>query len=73
MTDEGDCVFDPYMGVGSTIVAAVMHGRKGYGCDIVEEYVEIARGRVRHLRAGTLRTRPMGLPIYNPDLPNGGH
>ena len=73
MTDEGDCVFDPYMGVGSAIVAAVMHGRKGYGCDIEQEYVEIARERVRCLRAGKLRTRPMGTPIYDPSLPKGGH
>ncbi len=72
MTDEGDSVLDPYMGVGSTIVAAVMHGRKGYGCDIVEEYVEIARDPVRRLRAGKLRTRPMGTPIYDPGLPKGG-
>lgn len=73
MTNEGDSVFDPYLGVGSTIVAAIMHGRKGYGCDIVEEYVELAQERVQMLRAGILRTRPMGLPIYDPALPNGGH
>ena len=73
MTDEGDSVFDPYMGVGSTIIAALMHGRIGYGCDVVEEYVEIALERVQSLRDGTLRTRPMGLPIYDPGLPKGGH
>ena len=73
MTDEGDCVFDPYMGVGSAIIAAIMHGRKGYGCDIEQEYVETARERIRNLRAGTLRTRPMGTPIYDPSLPKGGH
>ncbi len=66
MTDPGDAVFDPYMGVGSSIVAARMHGRKAYGCDIVPEYVAIARERVRALRDGTLRTRPMGKPIYDP-------
>ena len=66
MTNEGDEVFDPYMGVGSTIVAAIMHGRKGYGCDIEQEYVEIARERVSRLRAGNLRTRAMGTPIYDP-------
>ena len=73
MTDEGDCVFDPYMGVGSAIIAAAMHGRKGYGCDIEQEYVEIARKRVSLLRGGKLRTRPMGTPIYDPSLPKGGH
>ncbi len=73
MTQPGDLVLDPYMGVGSSIIAAVKHGRRGYGCDIVREYVEIAKNRLRQLRAGTLRTRPMGKPVYDPSLPNGGH
>ena len=73
MTDAGDAVLDPYMGVGSSIIAALMHGRTACGCDVVPEYVEIARRRVREWYAGTLRTRPMGKPIYDPTLPNGGH
>lgn len=73
MTDQGDDVLDPYMGVGSSVIAALMHGRSAYGCDIVPEYVDIARERVRQLYAGTLRTRPMGKPIYDPNRPNGGH
>ena len=72
MTDPEDAVFDPYMGVGSSIIAALMHDRQAYGCDIVEEYVDIARRRVDQLYAGTLRSRPMGKPIYNPAKPNGG-
>ena len=73
MTNEEDAVFDPYMGVGSSIIAALMHNRVAYGCDIVPEYVEIARQRVNQLRAGNLRIRPMGKPIYDPAKPNGGH
>ena len=73
MTNEGDNVFDPYVGVGSTVIAALMHERNGYGCDVVQEYIDIAWERVRALRAGTLRTRPMGKPVYDPKLPNGGH
>ena len=73
MTDAGDAVLDPYMGVGSTIVAALKHDRAAYGCDIVPAYVDIAHQRVEQLRAGTLRTRPMGKPVYDPTLPNGGH
>ena len=72
MTDEDDAVLDPYMGVGSSVIAALMHGRRAYGCDIVPEYVDIARQRVEQLRAGRLRTRPMGKPIYDPSKPNGG-
>ncbi len=73
LTDPGDSVLDPYMGVGSAVVAAVMHGRRAFGCDIVARYVDVARARLRDLAAGTLRTRPMGKPVYDPALPNGGH
>lgn len=73
MTDEGDAILDPYMGVGSSIIAALKHGRVGYGCDIVPEYVAIARQRIKSWEKGELRTRPMGKPIYNPKMPNGGH
>ena len=73
MTNEGDAVLDPYMGVGSAVIAAVRHGRCGYGCDIVEEYVDIASDRLAALASGTLLTRTMGKPIYDPALPRGGH
>jgi len=72
MTEPGDRVYDPYMGVGSSVVAALMHDRVGYGCDNVMEYVDIAAERVRQLRQGRLRTRPMGKPIYDPNQRNGG-
>lgn len=73
MTDEGDAVFDPYLGVGSAAIAAVKHGRAAYGCDIVQEYIDIAHGRLAQYREGTLKLRPMGKPIYDPSKPNGGH
>ena len=73
MTDVGDAVFDPYMGVGSSVVAALMHGRQAYGCDVVKDYVEIAEDRIEALLCGTLNTRPMGKPLYDPRLPKGGH
>ena len=73
MTEEGGNVLDPYMGVGSSVVAAMKHGRRGFGCDVVEEYVQIAWDRVRSLQSGTLRTRPMGKPVYDPLKRNGGH
>lgn len=73
MTDENDDVLDPYAGVGSSIIAALKQGRNGYGCDIVEEYISIARDRISQFRSGLLKTRPMGKPVYDPLLPNGGH
>lgn len=73
MTEEGDRVFDPYMGVGSSVVAAIKNGRAGYGCDVAKEYVDVAWERVHLLRAGLLKTRPLGKPVYDPTLPRGGH
>ena len=70
MTDPKDKVLDPYMGVGSSIIAAIKHDRTGYGCDNVPEYVEIARQRIYQWQQGTLSVRPMGKPIYNPQKPN---
>jgi adenine-specific DNA-methyltransferase len=73
MTNEGDRVFDPYMGVGSSIIAALKNDRIAYGCDIEQRYVDIAQERIQALLAGILKTRPMGKPVYDPKLPNGGH
>lgn len=72
LTDPGDIVLDPYMGVGSALIAALKHGRSGFGCDIVEKYVELARLRIRQLEAGLLVTRPMNRPVYDPRKPYGG-
>lgn len=73
MTEPKDWVFDPYMGVGTTVIAAAKHGRAGFGCDVVAEYVEIARLRMRELRSGVLKTRPIDRPVYDPRKPYGGH
>jgi len=45
-TQEDDLVFDPFMGSGTTAVAAKKLGRHFFGCDINPEYVEMARKRV---------------------------
>jgi adenine-specific DNA-methyltransferase len=73
LTKPGDSVLDPYMGVGSAVIGAIKHDRTGYGCDVVQEYVDVAWKRVHELRAGVLQTRPMNKPVYDPSLPNGGH
>jgi len=68
LTQKGDLVIDPYMGVGSTAVAAVNHHRRVAGADIVLEYIVNARERVLAARNGMLRTRPMNKPVYEPPL-----
>lgn len=64
LTNPGDLVIDPYMGVGTTAVAAVLHKRKAAGADTVAEYIAIARERVELAADGLLKTRPMGRPVY---------
>lgn len=45
-TYRGDVVLDPFMGAGSTAVAAVQTGRRYVGFDAEPEYVELAERRV---------------------------
>jgi adenine-specific DNA-methyltransferase len=68
LTNSGDSVLDPYLGVGSSAIAALKNKRHAYGCDITPEYVDIANERIEALRNGNLRTRPMNKPIYEPPL-----
>ena len=42
----GDTVLDPFMGSGSTVIAAKQNGRKGIGIDKELEYCELAMHRV---------------------------
>jgi len=46
-TDEGDIVLDPFVGTGTTCVAAKRLGRKYIGIDIDPKYVEIAEKNVK--------------------------
>lgn len=45
LTDEGDAVYDPFVGSGSTILAADETGRRGYGMELSPRYVDIALDR----------------------------
>lgn len=44
---ENFTIFDPFMGSGSTGVAAIELGRKFIGCEINPEYYAIAEKRVK--------------------------
>jgi len=70
MTNEGDWVFDPFMGVGSTAVAALINGRNAIGAEIMPEYVKIAKERIKLAEKGELRIRPMERDVYDPNNPN---
>jgi len=50
-TYSGELVLDPFMGSGSTAVAAVMTGRTWVGYDTSAEYCELTRERVKEATA----------------------
>jgi adenine-specific DNA-methyltransferase len=66
LTNEGDWVLDPYSGVGTSLIAAMMRNRRAMGCEKEVEYVDIARGRLDSFFSGTLLHRPLGKPVYIP-------
>ncbi len=68
MSVEGDWVLDPFLGVGTSIIAAIRHGRRGGGAETVKKYVDIAKDRIQQEINGTLKTRPMNKPIHDPRL-----
>ena len=72
MTNEGAVVLDPFLGVGSAAIAALIHNRRAVGAEVIPEYIKIARERIRLAEKGELRIRPMERPVYDPVAKNGG-
>lgn len=66
LTNEDDWVFDPYAGVGSSIIGSVKHNRRAIGSEKEPEYVEIIHERLNSFFNGTLRLRPLGKPVHKP-------
>jgi DNA modification methylase len=46
LSKEGDVIFDPFLGTGTTCLNAVKYNRKFIGCEIVKEYFDIAEKRI---------------------------
>lgn len=53
MSDPDDIVFDPFLGSGSTLIAAEQTGRKCFGCEIDPKYVDVIRKRYWKLTTGS--------------------
>ena len=65
LSNEDDIVFDPFLGVGSTAVAAVINRRKAAGSEILKDYYDIAFEQVILTYKGLLKIRP-DKPVYEP-------
>lgn len=67
VTRPGDLVVDPFLGVGTTACAAVLHGRRAAGAELVPEYLAVARERLALAARGALASRPRERPVHRPD------
>ena len=65
-TNEDEWVFDPFAGVGSSLIAAIKRQRRALGIDRDPNYCAIAKQRIADFYAGTLKIRPLGKPVHVP-------
>ena len=59
LTNSGDLVVDPYLGSGTTAIAALLHGRKCAGAEKIPRYQEIIQKRVKAFECETLKYRSL--------------
>ncbi len=63
-TKPGDLVFDPFLGTGSSLVAAKQSNRNGVGVELSPEYAEISENRLGKINF------PAYPPLYQTDEPS---
>lgn len=61
----GDLIVDCYAGMGTTLLAAKLEGRRAIGVEVREDYCEAAANR---LRQATLFGTPARVPMSTPSL-----
>jgi hypothetical protein len=67
LTRPGELVVDPFMGSGTSAVAAAVEGRRFAGCDVKRSYVKIAQRRTEQIGRGKINYRPIEKPIHEPN------
>jgi adenine-specific DNA-methyltransferase len=68
LSNENSWVLDPFAGVCSTILGAIMHNRNAIGIERDSEYCAIAEQRIKDLQEGRLKMRPMTKTIHIPSV-----
>jgi adenine-specific DNA-methyltransferase len=59
-------IADPFLGSGTTALAAALERKQFTGCEIQRAYIDIAKGRIIRHAAGHSIHRPLEQPIYEP-------
>lgn len=65
LSNPGDLVFDPFSGVASAGVAAAIHGRRFWGCELDAGYARTGHARLQAALQGRAVYRPHDRPIYD--------
>lgn len=66
LAPRGGLVLDPFAGVASTGVAALLERRRFVGAELDESYAEIGKVRLEAALNGTVKFRPLEKEIYVP-------
>ena len=66
LTNENDIVFDPFGGVGTSVLASEVTNRRGVMADLQKDYCDLATQRIPQYRSGELKIRPIGKPVFVP-------
>lgn len=66
LSNTGDTVLDPFIGAGTTAIAAIKAGREAIGIDRSPEYITLTHKRVEALRVGKLKLRESGKEVWKP-------
>lgn len=66
LTNENDIVYDPFAGVGSSLLGALKNNRRAYGTELEKDYVDIGLKRIERLKNDELITRPIYQQVYQP-------
>lgn len=66
LTNEGSWVLDPFAGVGSTLIGSIKNNRNCIGIERDKQYCKITEERIKKLKEGTLKLRPINKAIHVP-------